>query len=185
LSEAMSGPVPPPLDEEHPTLDVDPMEDGNALPSILRDFKPTKSKPDYLGRSSRAPTRAGSRGAGAGEQVTGTGAGGRGQGQGHGHGHWGRGVGARPGTLTATTSSGLLGSMAVSRGADFHQHEHLLKSRRFYLSAGAAGAPYAKDPLDDNADPTKANRRWALADIARQVIDTHFGPSFLQLNGIP
>jgi len=38
LLDAMSGPLPPPPAED-PELDCGPMEDGNALPSILRDFR--------------------------------------------------------------------------------------------------------------------------------------------------
>ena len=37
-----------------------------------------------------------------------------------------------------------MGRAPGSQGADFQQHQQLLKSRRFYLSAGAAGAPYSK-----------------------------------------
>jgi len=159
LLNAMSGPLPPPPAEE-PELDCGPMEDGNALPAILRDFRPTRTKPSYR-------EKGGSRGGGGG-------------GGGAGFGHSGQSSGMLASGLFGNASATLEGGSGKSRrnndqivsqiaiamgrmpgceGAEFQQHQQLLKSRKFYLAADARGAPYSKDPLDDNADPFKAHRR--------------------------
>ena len=59
------------------------------------------------------------------------------------------------------------------KGAEFQQHQQLLKSRKFYLAADAQGAPYSKDPLDDNADPFKAHRRRGPTLQASQTSSFH------------
>ena len=68
MLQSMSGPLAP-LPAEDPDQDAGPREDGNLLPSILRDFRPTKAKPSYRRKSSSSSASKGvSRRDGGGER---------------------------------------------------------------------------------------------------------------------
>jgi hypothetical protein len=63
-----------------------------------------------------------------------------------------------------------MGRVPGGEGAEFQLHQQLLKSRRNYLAANAPGAPYSKDPLDDNADPSKAKRRGRPPPVGSGIV---------------
>ena len=178
--ESSLGPLPPPPGED-PGEQAGPLADGNLLPSIIRDFRPQKENLSYRqknnsrgssrGRTPKTPkTPKSERSSGAGANATG-----------FFSNPYDASAAAPPRTAGRKSrhhaDNEIVSDVAIAmgrvpggEGEDFKLHQQLLKSRRNYLAADAPGAPYSKDPLDENADPTKAKRRTRPAPVGASII---------------